>query len=127
MSDRRGKVIVDLGLGEVGEIEALLSGFVPPGRPVEPVTPETVEAAYRTSRHWESSEGGDWLPGSPAHKRAMCALFGETFNPYRSAVIAWPELDPEELRRVKSLPIWNIALPTEGRARLNVSAYAASL
>ena len=94
---------------------------------MEPATSETVETAYRISRHWISSEVGDWLVGSPAHKRALCALFGETFNPYRPAVIAWPNLDPGELQRLKSLPIWDIAVQTEGKAMLRMAAYAEAL
>ena len=127
MSDRRGKVRADAGLRQVSDLEALLSGYIPPRRPAEPVTPETVAAALQISRHWESSEAGEWLVGSPAHKRATCALLGETFNPYRPAVIAWPKLDPQELQRLKSLPIWDIAVQTEGRARLNFAAYAESV
>lgn len=127
MSDRRGEARVAAGVDEVSEIEALLSDFVPPRRPVGPATSETIESAYRISRHWVSSEAGDWRVGSPAHKRAICALFGETFNPYRPAVIAWPELDPQELQRLKALPIWDIAVQTEGRARLHFAAYAESL
>src|SRR5205814_1541059 len=54
-------------------------------------------------------------------------MFRETFNPYRPAVIAWPQLSPEELLRVKSLPIWDIAVHTEGRARMRFAAYAGTL
>ena len=54
-------------------------------------------------------------------------MFQETFNPYRPSVIAWPTLSPDELRRLRSLPIWDIAVQTEGRARLSFAAYANSL
>ena len=54
-------------------------------------------------------------------------MFQETFNPYRPSVIAWPALNPDELRRLQSLPIWDIAVQTEGRARLSFAAYANSL
>ena len=49
----------------------------------------------------------------------------DTFNPYKPAVIDWPKLDSEVRDRLISLPIWDIAVQTEGRARLNVAAYAA--
>jgi hypothetical protein len=49
----------------------------------------------------------------------------DTFNPYKPAVIDWPELDSEVRDRLVSLPIWDIAVQTEGRARLNVASYAA--
>jgi hypothetical protein len=40
-------------------------------------------------------------------------------------VIDWPKLDPETRDRLVKLPIWDIAVQTEGRARLNVASYAA--
>ena len=54
-------------------------------------------------------------------------MFFATFNPYRPAVIAWPKLSPEERNRIASLPIWDIAVQTEGRARLYMSCYAAAI
>jgi hypothetical protein len=42
-------------------------------------------------------------------------------------VIAWPGLAPDALQRLQSLPIWDIAVQTEGRARLSFAAYADSL
>jgi hypothetical protein len=57
----------------------------------------------------------------------MCAMFAETFNPYKPSVIAWPKLDAEALHRITTLPIWDIAVQTEGKARLRMSAYAATL
>jgi hypothetical protein len=54
-------------------------------------------------------------------------MFQETFNPYRPSVIAWPALNADELRRLRSLPIWDIAVQTEGRARLSFASYANSL
>lgn len=87
----------------------------------------TVAAADHQARHWHSPEAGPLKPGSPAHKRAMCAMFAETFNPYKPSVITWPKLDPETLHRVTSLPIWDIAVQTEGKAMLRMAAYAESL
>jgi len=40
-------------------------------------------------------------------------------------VIDWPTLDAEARDRLVSLPIWDIAVQTEGRARTNVASYAA--
>jgi hypothetical protein len=108
-------------------IEDLVYRFVPPRSAQESVGPATVETADRTARHWTSGEDGPWRPGSDAHKRAMCGLFRETFNPYRPSVIAWPVLSPEALQRLQSLPIWDIAVQTEGRARLSFAAFADSL
>ena len=113
--------------GDAGLLEELVRRFVPPEGARHPATSSTVEAADRMARHWTSVEVGAFAPGSAAHKRAVCAMFQETFNPYRPSVIAWPALDSEALRRLQSLPIWDIAVQTEGRARLSFAAYADSL
>jgi hypothetical protein len=49
----------------------------------------------------------------------------DTFDPYKPAVIDWPKLDSETQDRLVKLPIWDIAVQTEGKARLNVASYAA--
>jgi hypothetical protein len=113
--------------GPARHLEEAVLRFVPPESAKHPVTSSAVEAADRTARHWTSAEAGPLTPGSAAHKRAICAMFQETFNPYRPSVIAWPALSPDELRRLKSLPIWDIAVQTEGRARLSFAAYADGL
>jgi hypothetical protein len=64
-------------------------------------------------------------PGSDAHKVLFCRTLLDTFNPYKPAIIDWPALDDEARERLVTLPIWDIAVQTEGRARLNVAAYAA--
>lgn len=87
----------------------------------------TVAAADARARHWRSPHQGRLKPGSPEHKAAMCAMFAETFNPYKPSVIAWPKLDAEALHRITTLPIWDIAVQTEGKARLRMSAYAETL
>ncbi len=65
--------------------------------------------------------------GTDAHRVLFCRTLLDTFNPYKPAVIDWPELDAEARNRLVSLPIWDIAVQTEGRARLNVAAYAAQI
>lgn len=87
------------------------------------VAPSIVQAADRTARHWQGPPGP--LPiGSPAHKAAVCAMFRETFNPYKPSVIDWPRLAPDAQDRLTALPIWDIAVQTEGKARLRMAAYA---
>jgi hypothetical protein len=54
-------------------------------------------------------------------------MFRETFNPYRPAVLDWPALDPAALARIVGLPIWDIAVQTEGKARLRMAAYASTV
>ena len=68
--------------------------------------------------------GGPFRLGGEAHKQLFCRTLLETHNPYKPAVIDWPKLEPDALHRVKSLPIWDIAVQTEGRAGQNVKAYA---
>ena len=63
--------------------------------------------------------------GSEAHKSLFCRTLLDTHNPYKPAVIDWPQLDADARARLVSLPIWDIAVQTEGRARLNVASYAA--
>ena len=48
----------------------------------------------------------------------------DTHDPYRPAVIDWPKLDDETRDKIVSLPIWDIAVATEGRAGMNVKTYA---
>ena len=90
---------------------------------IEP-TDTDIAAADHAARHWRSAEAGPLRLGSEAHKRAMCAMFHDTFNPYKPSVIDWPTLDDETLARITSLPIWDIAVQTEGKARLRMKAYA---
>jgi hypothetical protein len=87
----------------------------------------TLAAADHAARHWAGDDPGPVQLGSDAHKRAFCRMFHETFNPYKPSVIDWPKLDAEALARLTSLPIWDIAVQTEGKARLRMLAYAAAL
>ena len=65
--------------------------------------------------------------GGDAHKALFCRTLLDTFNPYRPAVIDWPELTSEARDRLVNLPIWDIAVQTEGKARLRVLSYATIL
>jgi hypothetical protein len=47
----------------------------------------------------------------------------DTHDPYRPALIDWPVLEPETRNKIVSLPIWDIAVATEGRAGMNVKTY----
>jgi hypothetical protein len=105
-------------------IEALVPGFIPPELPTTFSSPDAIETADRSSRHWMSESAGALHPGTEMHKRAVCRMFRETFNPYRPSVIHWPELSAETVERLQALPIWDIAVQTEGKARLRMAAYA---
>ena len=73
----------------------------------------------------ESRAEGPFRFGGDEHKELFCRTLLDTFNPYKPAVIDWPALDSEARDRLVSLPIWDIAVQTEGRAKKNVAAYAA--
>jgi hypothetical protein len=73
----------------------------------------------------EAFAEGPIRTGSEAHKTLFCRTLLDTFNPYKPAVIDWPKLESEARDRLVELPIWDIAVQTEGRARLNVASYAA--
>jgi len=73
------------------------------------------------ARHFQP---GPPMPlGSAEHLNAFCRMLLDTFNPYKPAVIDWPKLDSEARDRLVGLPIWDIAVQTEGRAGMNVATY----
>jgi hypothetical protein len=72
----------------------------------------------------EDFPGGPIRVGSEAHKVLFCRTLLDTFDPYKPAVIDWPALAEDARARLVTLPIWDIAVQTEGRARLNVASYA---
>jgi hypothetical protein len=83
----------------------------------------TVEAADRAARIWAAAELGPIIPGSDAHKTAFCRMLLDTHNRYKPSIIDWPVLDGEARDRLVALPIWDIAVQTEGKARLRVLSY----
>jgi hypothetical protein len=86
-----------------------------------------IAQADRSARRWIAGAAGDIRPGSEAHKDAFCRMLLDTHNPYKPAVLDWPALDPAARRRLVGLPIWDIAVQTEGKARLRVASYAARI
>jgi hypothetical protein len=83
-----------------------------------------IRAADRAARTWEADECGPIVLGSEEHKRAFCRMLLDTHNPYRPSIVDWPALDPEARDRLVNLPIWDIAMQTEGNASLRVLSYA---
>jgi hypothetical protein len=75
-------------------------------------------------RNWRGSAAGPIRIGSPDHLRMFTRMLLDTHNPYKPAVIDWPKLEPDALKRVTSLPIWDIAVQTEGRASIRVKTFA---
>ena len=86
-----------------------------------------VAAADRAARVWAADVAGPIAPGSEAHKAAFCYMLLDTHNPYRPSIIDWPELDLEARGRLVGLPIWDIAVRTEGKARLRVLSYGEAI
>ena len=79
------------------------------------------------SRLWQEKEPGPIRPGSDRHKAMFCRMLLDTFNPYKPAIIDWPKLDDDARQRLVSLPIWDIAVQTEGKARLRVLTYGETI
>ena len=73
---------------------------------------------------WRAAADGAIRPGSDAHKAAFCRMLLDTHNPYKPAVIDWPLLDEAARQRLIGLPIWDIAVQTEGKASTRVMSYA---
>ena len=65
--------------------------------------------------------------GSSEHLTLFCLELLETHDPYRPAVIDWPVLADEARARLTSLPIWDIAVQTEGRAGRDVLTFGEQL
>jgi hypothetical protein len=84
---------------------------------------DAIASADHAMRNW-SGDPGRIRIGSEAHKQLFCRMLLETHNPYKPAVIEWPKLTREALHRVTSLPIWDIAVQTEGRASIRVKTFA---
>ena len=61
--------------------------------------------------------------GSDDHKNLFCRTLLTTFDPYKPAVIDWPKLDKETETKITGLPIWDIAVQTEGKAGLRVATF----
>ena len=84
-------------------------------------------AADHAMRNWTFESRGPVRIGSDAHRQMFCRMLLDTHNPYKPAVIDWPPLKPDELKRLTSLPIWDIAVQTEGRASIRVATFAATV
>lgn len=65
--------------------------------------------------------------GSAEHLRLFCLELLETHDPYRPRILDWPELPKETRDKLVALPIWDIAVQTEGKAGMNVRSFAEKL
>ena len=90
-----------------------------------PVTDDAEAAqADRAARAWQGPPAAAMAIGSDAHKELFCRMLLDTFNPYKPAIIDWPRLGEAERLRLVGLPIWDIAVATEGKASTRVLGYA---
>lgn len=71
--------------------------------------------------------GGAIRPGADTHRDIFCRFLLDTYDPYKPAVIDWPELEPDALARLTGLPFWHLAVTTEGWAALRMETYAKHL
>jgi len=85
------------------------------------------DAVKRGARNSSDEDPEPIRVGSEQHKQLFSRMLLDTHNPYRPALIDWPKLDPEARERLVSLPIWDTAVLTEGKASLRVKSYAQSV
>ena len=62
--------------------------------------------------------------GSDQHRDLFCRMLLDSFDPYRPAVIDWPELAPDARARLVGLPFWDVAIETEESAAARMQALA---
>jgi len=62
--------------------------------------------------------------GSAEHLVLFSRMLLDTHDPYRPALIDWPKLEPDVRDKIVSLPIWDMAVQTEGRTGLFVKTFA---
>jgi len=60
--------------------------------------------------------------GSPEHKSVFCREFIDTHDPYDPKKIAWPELEPDAVERLRAMPFWDEAISTETDVARKVEA-----
>jgi hypothetical protein len=83
-----------------------------------------VAAQDAALRRWTYDTPGPIGIGSEEHRKMFSRMLLETHDPYRPAVLDWPKLAPDALQRLSALPIWDMAVQTEGRASIRVQTYA---
>jgi hypothetical protein len=62
--------------------------------------------------------------GSTEHLALFCHALLDTHNPDKPAIGDWPVIDEAARTRLVALPIWDMAVQTEGHASVRVLSYA---
>jgi hypothetical protein len=83
-----------------------------------------IDAVDHAMRNWTAGDPSPIAIGTEQHLILFCRMLLETHNPYKPAVMNWPKLGAAALARLISLPIWDIAVQTEGRASIRVQTFA---
>ena len=65
--------------------------------------------------------------GSDEHKQRFCNAFIASHCRFDPNSLAWPDLDPAALGRLRSIPFWQEVLYTERRAGAIVAAYGRTI
>jgi hypothetical protein len=73
---------------------------------------------------WRGPVSGVIRIGTEVHKTLFCHMLLDTHDPYKPAAIPWPRLDDAALARLTGLPIWKLAVETEGYASVRMQAMA---
>lgn len=65
--------------------------------------------------------------GGDEHLQAYCQMLLDSHDRFRPALIDWPMIGEDARSRLVNLPIWDIAVQTEGKASRRVNAYASKI
>jgi hypothetical protein len=123
---KRINAMIDRGASQMSDGESV-APTSPQAAAISMPPQATIDAADAASRNWVAKDHEAIALGSVAHKQLVCRMFQETCNPYKPSIIDWPKLTKEAQDRLVNLPIWDIAVQTEGKARLRMQAYGESL
>jgi len=65
--------------------------------------------------------------GSDAHKTMFCRQFIDSYTEFDPALLPWPDLEPDALDRLRSVPFWREVRHTERRAGAIVAAFTETI
>jgi hypothetical protein len=89
--------------------------------------PMTSTSLEEMPASWRWQRPGRVRIGSEAHKELFCRMLLDTYDPYKPAIIPWPELSEPELVRLTGLPFWSVAVETEGETAQRMQSFAETI